>query len=77
VRVFKTVQLNACLPNVAVGHRAGNPAHAAVPPAGPPRHHHRPENHADAGNRKTPQNLPLISLTIFKILQTFSPYFFS
>jgi hypothetical protein len=31
-------------PRTAVGHHAGNPAHAAVPPAGPPLHHHRPEN---------------------------------
>jgi hypothetical protein len=39
---------HVCLPNAAVGHRAGNPAHAAVPPVGLPRHHHRPENHTDA-----------------------------
>jgi hypothetical protein len=41
-------------PSAAVGHRAENPAHAAVPPAGPPRHHRRPENHADA--RKSKKN---------------------
>jgi hypothetical protein len=39
---------HACLPNAAVGHRAGNPAHAVVPPAGLPRHHRCTENHADA-----------------------------
>jgi hypothetical protein len=31
-----------CSPSTAVGHHTGNPAHAAVLPAGPPRHHHRP-----------------------------------
>jgi hypothetical protein len=40
---------HARLPNAAVGHRAGNPAHAAVPTAGPPRHQRHPVNHADAG----------------------------
>jgi hypothetical protein len=32
----------ACRPSTVVGHHAGNPAHVAVPPAGPPCHHRRP-----------------------------------
>jgi hypothetical protein len=46
----------ACRPSTAVGHHAWNPAHAVVPPAGPPRHHRRPENPADAKKWKTRKN---------------------
>jgi hypothetical protein len=57
------------LPNAAVGHHAENPAHAAVPPDGPPRHHRRPE--IDAGIRETQKKirktLPLIFLGILLI----------
>jgi hypothetical protein len=59
---------HARLPNASVGHRAGNPAHAAVPTAGPPRHHRRPGKRADARkSEKSRKTLPLISLTIFQI----------
>jgi hypothetical protein len=54
-----------CHPSGAVGHRTGNPTHAVVLLAGPPRHHRRPENHADARNRETPQNSFSSSLLIF------------
>jgi hypothetical protein len=57
---------HACHPSAAVCHRAGNPAHAAVPPAGLPRHHRRPENHADARKSENPAKpFPLIFLAIF------------
>jgi hypothetical protein len=59
---------HARLPNAAVGHRAGNPAHAAVPTAGPPRHHRRPGKRADARkSEKSRKTLPLVSLTFFLI----------
>jgi hypothetical protein len=59
---------HACHPSAAVGHRDGNPAHAAVLPAGLPRHHRRPENHADARkSENSAKPFPLISLTIFLI----------
>jgi hypothetical protein len=45
---------HACRPSTAVGHHAGNHAHAAVPPAGPPRHHRRVR--IDVGNRETKKN---------------------
>jgi hypothetical protein len=54
-----------CRPSTAVGHRAKNPAHAVVPPAGPPRHHRRPENHANTRSRKTPKKFVSSSLLIF------------
>jgi hypothetical protein len=57
---------HACHPSAAVGHRARNPAHGAVPPVGPPRHHHRPENHADARKSENPEKtFPLIFPSIF------------
>jgi hypothetical protein len=51
---------HAYLPSAAVGHRAGNPAHAAVPPTGPPRHRRRPENHADARKTGKPTKKPFL-----------------
>jgi hypothetical protein len=45
-----------CLPNAAVGHRAGNPAHAAVPPAVRLAITTVPENAPTPGNQKIPQN---------------------
>jgi hypothetical protein len=70
-----------CSPSTTVGHHAGNPAHATVPPAGPPRHHRRPENHVDARKTGKPtKTLPLISreilLIFLKILSNFFSHFF-
>jgi hypothetical protein len=54
---------HARLPNAAVGHRAGNPAHAAVPPASPPRHHRH--SGIDAGIRETQKKIRKTLLLIF------------
>jgi hypothetical protein len=59
--------------SVIVGHRAGNPAHTAVPPASSPRHHRRPKYHADARKPENPtKSFPLTSLEILLIFQTSS-----
>jgi hypothetical protein len=53
-----------CRPSAAVDHHAGNPAHAAVPPASPPRHHRHPENHANTRKTGNPHKIlfPLPSI---------------
>jgi hypothetical protein len=61
----RATALSACRPSAAVSHLAGNPAHAAVPPAGPPRHHRRPGNYAGIRETRKTHKILFPSLLIF------------